>query len=181
MDAKEAPSRRRLFLFADSFSLGVLVPFTLVGAAFAGLGVVVRSFFQPFTYVLASALVLMGLLHIMGKEFSLPVGFRLSNSKGFLGSFQRGIIYGLGAADCAIMILAPIFFFSLTLGNFWVNIANFVFFGLGRSFPIILSSLLMPDFLSRFVAFFSRRALALRIGTGSMIMGSGLLLFLAQF
>lgn len=174
-------SRRRLFLAASIFSIGVLFPFILVGVAFAGVGAVVRSFFQPFTYLLASILVLMGVLHIAGKEFSLPIRLRAVKSTGLVGSLQRGIVYGFGASDCAIMILAPVFFLSLTTVNLRVNIANFLFFGLGRSFPILLSSLLLPDLRVRFISFFSEKARAINLATGSMIMLSGFLMFLSQF
>lgn len=181
LGSKRDLARMRLFLLANVFALGVLLPFTLVGAAFAILGVYVSRFFQPFTYVLASILVLMGLLHILGREFSLPVGFRVGATAGLTGSLKRGVVYGFGAADCAIMILAPVFFFSLTLGNLWVNIANFLFFGLGRSFPILVSSLLLPDFRTRFVSFFAHKAVTMRLAIGSLIMLSGLLMFLSQF
>ena len=180
-DTGSQPSRRRLFVLANAFAIGVLVPFALVGIAFAAIGAFVRSFFQPFTYVLASILVLMGVLHIAGKEFSLPLRLKVGESKGLFRSLQRGVVYGLGAADCAIMILAPVFFLSLTVANVRVNIANFVFFGLGRSFPILLSSLLLPDFRIRFVSFFSQKARAMNFATGSMIMLGGLLMFLSQF
>ncbi len=181
MGAEREPRRKRLFLISNVFAIGVLVPFTLVGATFAAIGAYVRLFFQPFTYVLASTLLLMGILHIAGKEFSLPIRINVGQSKGMSGAFQKGIVYGFGAADCAIMILAPVFFLSLAVTNFWVNIANFVAFGLGRSFPILLSSLLLPDIRVRFVSFFSQKARAMNLATGSMIMLGGLLMFLSQF
>ena len=61
---EKEPRRKRLFLISNVFAFGVLVPFTLVGVAFAKLGSYVRKFFQPFTYDLASVLVLMGILHV---------------------------------------------------------------------------------------------------------------------
>ena len=170
---EKTPSRRRLLPLAGVFAIGVLAPFTFVGLAFATFGAFVRSFFQPFTYVLAAILVLMGASHILGRMFSVPIRISLGESRGFSGSFKPGIVYGLGAADCAIMILAPVFFLSLTFGNLWVNVANFVSFGLGRSLPILLSSLFIARFRTRFVTFFSQRAQATRLATGSLIMLSG--------
>ena len=161
------------------FSLGVIIPFTAIGLLFAVIGSGIKIIFPQFILLMAILLVVWGILHLLGVELPLPsLQLRGVEGRHSRDLFINGAIYGLGTSDCAVMIAAPVFFLSLGTPYSSVALFNFLFFGLGRSTPIIVAAQLLDAAQKRFIGFFVTKGRILNRLSSGLIVSAGLLLAL---
>jgi cytochrome c-type biogenesis protein len=97
----------RAFLFSLVFVLGLAVTFTALGMVAALAGKMYGDVSSVWNWIVAAACVAMG-LHLMG-VLTIPIpslGGRLQpKTRGFVGSFVLGLLFGVVSAPCAAPIL----------------------------------------------------------------------------
>jgi cytochrome c-type biogenesis protein len=104
---EDNPGVLRAFLFSLVFILGLAVTFTMLGMIAALAGKMYGDVSGVWNWIVAAVCVVMG-LHLMG-VLTIPIpslGGRLQpKTRGFLGSFILGLLFGVVSAPCAAPIL----------------------------------------------------------------------------
>ena len=103
----EAPSVWRSFAFSMVFVLGLAVTFVVLGMTAALAGQLYGDVSGVWTWLVAAVCILAG-LHLMG-VLSVPFpslgGWLQPKTRGFLGAFLLGLLFGVVSAPCAAPIL----------------------------------------------------------------------------
>jgi cytochrome c biogenesis protein CcdA len=173
---REATSLRRSLLYALSMVAGLAVTFTALGLAAALLGRLfgVQGRFWP--YLVGGVCVAMG-LHMMGwlpfrSGFSLPLRPR---SRGALGAFLLGLLFGVISTPCAVPVLAVLLAFIAAEGSVLYGGALLLTYALGHCMLVLLAGFSMGAVRT---VVESRRwagaSLWLRRGAGALIVLLGL-------
>jgi cytochrome c-type biogenesis protein len=104
---EDRPGVLRAFVFSLVFVLGLGVTFTALGMIAALAGKMYGDVSHAWNWIVAVVCALMG-LHLMGL-FTIPIpslGGRLQpKTRGFLGAFVLGLLFGVVSAPCAAPIL----------------------------------------------------------------------------
>jgi cytochrome c-type biogenesis protein len=142
--SEEATSLRRSLLYALSMVAGLAATFTVLGLAAALLGRLfgVQGRFWP--YLIGGVCLAMG-LHMLGwlplrAGFSLP--FR-PQSKGALGAFFLGILFGVISTPCAVPILAVLLTFIAAKGSVVYGGGLLLTYALGHCMLVLLGGVSM--------------------------------------
>lgn len=173
---KETSSLRRSLLYAFSMVAGLALTFTAMGLAAALLGRLfgVQGRFWP--YLIGGVCLVMG-LHMLG-WLPLRIGFSLPGrpqSKGALGAFLLGILFGVISTPCAVPILAVLLAFIAAKGSMVYGGGLLLTYALGHCMLVLLAGVSMGA-VKQLIA--SRRwagaNLWIRRGAGALILLLGL-------
>ncbi len=174
--SEQATSLRRSMLYALSMVAGLALTFTALGLAAALMGRLfgVQGRFWP--YLIGGICLVMG-LHMLG-WLPLRLGFALPlrpRSRGALGAFLLGILFGVISTPCAVPILAVLLAFIAAKGSVLYGGGLLLAYALGHSMLVLLAGVSMGA-VKELVA--SRRwagvNLWLRRGAGALILALGL-------
>jgi cytochrome c biogenesis protein CcdA len=113
---EEKPGVLRAFLFSLVFILGLAMTFTVLGMIAALAGKMYGDVSSAWNWIVAVVCVAMG-LHLMG-VLTLPIpslGGKLQpKTRGLLGAFVLGLLFGVVSAPCAAPILVVLLTFWST-------------------------------------------------------------------
>lgn len=139
---EEKPGVLRAFSFSLVFILGLAVTFTVLGMIAALAGKMYGDVSGVWSWVVAAVCVVMG-LHLMGL-LTVPIpslgGALQPKTRGLLGSFLLGLLFGIVSAPCAAPILVVLLTYLAGSGSSvaWGG-ALLLVYALGHSVLIVLA------------------------------------------
>jgi len=139
---EEKPGVRRAFFFSFVFILGLAVTFTVLGMVAALAGKMYGDVSGVWTWIVAAVCLVMG-LHLMG-VLTVPIpslGGRVQpKTRGILGAFVLGLLFGVVSAPCAAPILIVLLTYLAGSGSSvsWGGLLLLVY-ALGHSVLILIA------------------------------------------
>ncbi|MFH1387667.1 MAG: cytochrome c biogenesis CcdA family protein [bacterium] len=126
------------FIVSLSFSAGIAVTFTVLGALAALTGTLLGNVGGFWRYVLAVAAFVMG-LQVLG-VIKLPMSFSTGRvaQKGIFGAFLMGLLFGLAASPCATPILAVVLAYVAAARHLVYGISLLFVYAIGFCLPVFL-------------------------------------------
>jgi len=176
-EAEISPAvRRRAFLGAVAFALGVITIFVGLGATATLFGQVVREYFDVLRWVAAAIIIAMG-LHFLGvirigllyRQFSTEIGE--TSNVSILGAYVIGLAFAFGWTPCVGPVLTAILFTAAGEDSAAQGAMLLFTYGLGMTLPFILAALFIGPFM-RWMAGFRRY-----LGMIEKVMGVMLIIF----
>lgn len=176
-EAEISPAvRRRAFLGAVAFALGVITIFVGLGATATLFGQVVREYFDVLRWVAAAIIIAMG-LHFLGvirigllyRQFSTEIGE--TSNVSILGAYIIGLAFAFGWTPCVGPVLTAILFTAAGEDSAAQGAMLLFTYGLGMTLPFILAALFIGPFM-RWMAGFRRY-----LGMIEKVMGVMLIIF----
>ena len=149
--------RRRAFLAACCFALGVITVFMGLGATATVFGQIVREYFDILRWAAAAIIIAMG-LHFLGvirigflyRQFRADAGD--TSNVGLVGAFVIGLAFAFGWTPCVGPVLAAILFTAAGQETAGQGAMLLFTYGLGMTLPFIVAAL----FIGPFMAWMSR-------------------------
>lgn len=168
--------RRRAFLAACCFALGVITVFVGLGATATAFGSMVREYFDVLRWVAAGIIIAMG-LHFLGvirigllyRQLRADAGD--TSKVGFVGAYVIGFAFAFGWTPCVGPVLAAILFTAAGQETAGQGATLLFTYGFGMTLPFILAALFIGPFMSWMTRF--RR----HLGVIEKLMGVLLILF----
>lgn len=176
-DAEVTPAvRRRAFLAAVCFALGVIAVFMGLGATATAFGQMVRDYFDVLRWIAAGIIIAMG-LHFLGiirigilyRQFRAEAGD--TANVGYLGAFVIGLAFAFGWTPCVGPVLAAILFTAAGQETAGEGARLLFVYGLGMTLPFIAAAAFIGPFM-RWMSRFRRH-----LGLVEKLMGALLILF----
>ena len=177
VEAEITPAvRRRAFLSAICFSLGVITIFMGLGATATVFGQMVREYFDILRWIAAAIIVAMG-LHFLGvirigilyRQFRSDAGS--TSNVTFAGAFVIGLAFAFGWTPCVGPVLAAILFTAAAQETATQGAGLLFVYGLGMTAPFVVAALFIGPFMA-WMARFRRH-----LGLIEKLMGALLVLF----
>ncbi|MDD9978171.1 MAG: cytochrome c biogenesis protein CcdA [Boseongicola sp.] len=153
-DAELTPAvRRRAFLAAVFFALGVITVFVGLGASATIFGQMVRDYFDILRWLAAAIIIAMG-LHFLGvvrigflyRQFRSDVG--ATSNVGIVGAFVIGLAFAFGWTPCVGPVLAAILFTAAGQDSALQGASLLFVYGAGMTLPFVLAALFIGPFMS---------------------------------
>lgn len=168
--------RRRAFIAAVCFALGVITVFIGLGASATAFGQMVRQYFDILRWVAAAIIIAMG-LHFLGvirigvlyRQLRVDAGG--ASNVSYIGAYVIGLAFAFGWTPCVGPVLAAILFTAAGQETALQGASLLFVYGLGMTLPFILAALFIGPFMAWMVRF--RR----HLGTIEKLMGALLILF----
>lgn len=137
-------ARRRAFLFASGFVLGLATVDALIGALFALIGFAIvqtlASSLAVSNFLIALLLAVMGLALL--RIIRIPgLGFdaRPRKVSSFAGAYALGIPFGLRTCPACTPMILPVLGAAAATGTPWLGAVLMFAFGLARGVPLVLA------------------------------------------
>ena len=173
--APTAQTRRKVFLSAIFFALGITTIFVGLGATATVFGQALREWFDVIRWVAAALIIVLG-LHFLGvlrigllyREARIDLG---SQSWGVFGAFAIGMAFAFGWTPCVGPVLAAILFTAGAAESAWQGALLLLAYSAGMTLPFILAALFIGPFL-RWAQGFRRH-----LGKIEKVMGVALICF----
>ena len=153
-DAELTPAvRRRAFLAAVFFALGVITVFVGLGASATIFGQMVRDYFDILRWLAAAIIIAMG-LHFLGvvrigflyRQFRSDVG--ATSNVGIVVAFVIGLAFAFGWTPCVGPVLAAILFTAAGQDSALQGASLLFVYGAGMTLPFVLAALFIGPFMS---------------------------------
>ena len=168
--------RRRAFLAAVCFALGVITVFMGLGATASVFGQMVREYFDVLRWAAAAIILAMG-LHFLGvirigilyRQFRADAG--ATTNVTFIGAYVIGLAFAFGWTPCVGPVLAAILFTAAGQDTAGQGAFLLFVYGLGMTAPFVLAALFIGPFMNWMKGF--RR----HLGAVEKAMGALLVLF----
>ncbi len=168
--------RRRAFIAACLFALGVITVFVGLGATATMFGQLVREYFDILRWVAAAIIIAMG-LHFLG-VIRIGILYRQLRAEGgdvsnlgYVGAYVIGLAFAFGWTPCVGPVLAAILFTAAGQDSAGEGAMLLFFYGLGMTLPFIAAALFIGPFM-RWMSRFRRH-----LGLVEKLMGALLVLF----
>lgn len=144
--------RRKAFVSALLFALGIILVFVSLGATATVFGQLLREYFDILKWVAAAIIIAMG-LHFLGllrisllyRQFRIETGSQ--NNLSYLGSFLLGFAFAFGWTPCVGPVLAAILFTAAGQEQAGEGALLLFVYGVGMTLPFVLASLFIKQFL----------------------------------
>ncbi len=137
---RETRTVRRSLVFSLFFVLGLAVTFTVLGLVSALMGRMFGAVGSFWKYLVAGVCLVMG-LHLLGLftlNFPVPKGLTV-RTRGFLGAFLLGLLFGVVSTPCAVPILAVLLAFVAEKGNVLYGGVLLFVYALGHSALVLIA------------------------------------------
>lgn len=121
------------------FCIGIIVTFTLLGAASALLGKLFTGAGRWWYIVLGAIMLIIGLQLIGVIEFGNNACKMPNKRKGLVGAFFLGILGGILSSPCSTPILAAILAFVASRGNILLGIVMLLLYSIGHCVLIFMA------------------------------------------
>jgi cytochrome c-type biogenesis protein len=135
--------RRRAFILALAFAIGLALTFMLLGVGAALIGGLIGASTRWWYYLVAGICFFIGLNMLGVLKLNLPLWFgglrERIGLKGIPGALALGLVSGLVASQCATPVLAAILTYVMAKGALVYGAALLFVYALGRGVPVVLA------------------------------------------
>lgn len=160
-----------------SVSLGVITSLFIIGLIFTKILEVsltnTISIISPIAFVILG---IVSLFLIFNYDFSsfLPKISSPILKNPLLSSFLFGLFFGVIVLPCNPASLIVLFAISTSTVGFFVNLLNFVFFGIGMSLPLLLFSIISDRWSNKVIKFLTKNRRKINLTAGLIMLGISL-------
>ena len=172
--AENSALRKRVFLSAICFVLGLATVFVALGATASAVGQAMGQYKDLFTKLGGALIVIFG-LHFIG-VIKIPLLYREARvdagngGGGFVGAYLMGLAFAFGWTPCVGPILAAILFQAAQADTLSTGVLLLFVYSMGLGLPFLIAAAFINPFL-RFMQKFKRH-----LGTVEKVMGGLLIL-----
>lgn len=180
IEGKE-PTKLESILIGITFAVGMLAAIITIGIIFSFIGGISSQIYEGIRYIAIGILILLGLSYLLGYEPEIPFIKRMIEEKGYKAALIQGAIYGIGTSDCAVLMLSTLILYSFTIPSIWINVTNFISFGIGRATPLMVVSPLTLESKQRFIKLFKKHPRIFgRLLPGLLILTAGVTVLISS-
>lgn len=180
---KDPALTRRVVLMAVFFVLGFSTVFVALGASASAINELIRPWMDVLAKVAGVVIVLFG-LHMVGllriglfyREARFAAGTKNLKAP---GAYLLGMAFGFGWTPCIGPILATILALAASEQNVTTGAALLAVYALGLGIPFLLAALAVRAFMG-FLVRFRRHLHKVEVGTGLLLIVTGVLIFTNQ-
>lgn len=133
---------KRAFFLAALFSAGVLITLTVIGLITAALGMMLGDIGKTGGIIVSIVFILMGVWMLDIIPFlRIPQAAPDVKTKGGLGAFLLGLVFGLALGPCSFGFMMPLLLivFNSASENFTLSAGLLLSFALGHTVTIVLA------------------------------------------
>ncbi len=130
---------------AIACTLGLITVFSSVGLLASGFGVLLPQLIPMMNLFTGVILIVLGLATTM--QVNLPyisVPFVAPDTKGHIGFYLFGFMYGLASAGCSAPIFLSLLFYAISKG-LANGVLTFAAYAMGMGAPLMLTSILVAE------------------------------------
>lgn len=169
----------RTLVFIGGFSTIFVLLGILLSGSFALMGGINRRIQQlsGIVVVLLGLSVLYNRIPFLNREWRIHLTERPAN---FLGSYLAGMAFGAGWSPCIGPLLGGILLLASQEGNLAIATLLLTIYSLGLGLPFLIAAFFLKPFLERMKQF-QRYLLLMRVGSGVLLIGIGISIFLGKF
>lgn len=170
---KAENKKRSLYYFGILVVLGVVTFMTLVGLIFTTILQVsltkLIGIVSPFAFLF---LLIISILLIIDTEIGkyFPRINTPISANPYLGAYFYGFFFGAIVIPCNPLFIATLFTRTLTTPSFLINIVNFIFFGLGIGFPLLIFTLISSFKARLFINYLIRYKRGINLISGILML-----------
>lgn len=174
----------KVVLMALIFVMGFSTVFILLGAGASVVNKLLIQHLEILSKIAGGIIILFG-IHMTG-IIRIPLLYRearfntIDKPRNWLGAYVIGVAFGFGWTPCIGPILGTILAIAASDSSLSHGVSLLAVYALGLGIPFLLAALAINPFL-RFMRNFRRYFRAMEIGTGAVIIATGLLIFTGQF
>jgi len=170
-------SRKRYVLFGLLVTLGVILFMFLLGLLFTTILQVsltkVIGIISPIAFSIMALISLLLIFNIDLGKFIPKVNAPTSKNP-TISALLYGFFFGAIVIPCNPAFIGAFFARALIIDNFLSSILNFIFFGLGLGFPLLLFSLLSVNWSQSIIGFLTRHKRIINLIAGIVMFGISL-------
>lgn len=181
-DIREGKARSRLFFRSLAFTAGFSLVFMVLGLVFSGGALAFSGASRTITLVSGIVIALLGLnlLFDFLKVLNLEARFHPDRApRGLGGAFVLGLAFGAGWSPCVGPMLASILLLASREGELLRSVVLLATYSAGLALPFLAAGLFF-DRLSPLMTWFKKRAKAVRIVSGLLLLVIGLAMALGR-
>lgn len=166
------------------FVLGFSTVFILLGAGASFINKLLIQHLEILSKIAGAIIILFG-IHMTG-IIRIPLLYRearfnsIEKPQNWLGAYVIGVAFGFGWTPCIGPILGTILAIAASDSSLIHGVSLLSVYALGLGIPFLLAALAINPFM-RFMRNFRRYFRIMEIGTGAVIIATGLLIFTGQF
>lgn len=135
-----AGDKKRALFYSLLFALGLSITFTILGAIAALFGRLMGDVGKIWYFAIAALAIAMGLAMMGLFEIRLPFAAKMQpKSRGALGAFLLGLLFGVVSSPCATPVLVLILTFVATQGQLMYGTLLLFFYAIGHCALIIMA------------------------------------------
>jgi len=174
----------RVIAMAFIFVLGFSTVFILLGAGATYINKLLIQHLEIISKIAGGVIILFG-VHMTG-IIRIPLLYRearfnsIDAPRNWVGSYIIGLAFGFGWTPCIGPILGTILAIAASKSSLTFGVGLLAVYALGLGIPFMLAAFALNPFL-RFMKGFRKYFKAMEIGTGLVIIATGLLIFTGQF
>ncbi|MBL4741000.1 MAG: cytochrome c biogenesis protein CcdA [Sneathiella sp.] len=174
----------RVIVMSLIFVLGFSTVFILLGAGATYINKLLIQNLEIISKIAGGVIILFG-IHMTG-IIRIPLLYRearfnsIDAPRNWAGAYIIGLAFGFGWTPCIGPILGTILAIAASKSSLTFGVGLLAVYALGLGIPFMLAALALNPFL-RFVKGFRKYFKAMEIGTGLVIIATGLLIFTGQF
>lgn len=174
----------RVVATAFIFVLGFSTVFVLLGASASYINRLIVSHLDILAKIAGAVIILFG-VHMTGL-LRIPLLYRearfnsLERPQNWFGAYVIGLAFGFGWTPCIGPVLGTILAIAASDSSLGYGVSLLGVYSLGLGIPFILAAFAVNGFLS-FARRFRRYFRAVEVGTGLVLIATGLLIFTGRF
>jgi cytochrome c-type biogenesis protein len=158
-------------------TLGLMTVFTVIGGLASSLGELLPQIVPLLDLLAGVMLIAMGVVTLKQVQLPYPsIDVRLAESRGYLGLYIFGVVYGLAGVGCSAPIFLSILFYAMSKG-LGLGVLTFLVYALGMGVPLIVTSVLLANAKDYVVSRLSQATGWLHKVSGVVLILVGLYLF----
>lgn len=174
----------KVVIMALIFVLGFSTVFILLGAGASVINSLLIQHMEILSKIAGAVIILFG-VHMTG-IIRIPLLYRearfntIDKPRNWFGAYVIGVAFGFGWTPCIGPILGTILAIAASESSLSYGVSLLSVYALGLGIPFLLAAFAINPFLG-FMRKFKRYFRAMEIGTGGVIIATGLLIFTGQF
>ncbi|TNE38737.1 MAG: cytochrome c biogenesis protein CcdA [Alphaproteobacteria bacterium] len=174
----------QVVIMAVIFVLGFSTVFVLLGASASYINRLIVGHLDILSKIAGAVIVLFG-IHMTGLV-RIPLLYRearfndMGQGRSWFGAYVIGLAFGFGWTPCIGPILGTILALAASDSSLGYGISLLGVYSLGLGIPFILAALALNRFLA-FMKGFRRYFHMLEVGTGIVLIATGVLIFTGEF
>jgi cytochrome c-type biogenesis protein len=159
--------------------LGILVVYALAGAMIIVAAQVLKDYMKWITVSMGGALMVLGILMVMGKNFSFSLNMNNATHKSeAIEAFVFGIAYAIGALGCLFPLFLVVATQAMAVPSAWLGASYFGAYFAGLS-GMMIATILLSAFAKELVMKYLRKILPHmeRVTGGLLILAGGYVIY----
>lgn len=159
--------------------LGILVVYALAGAMIIVAAQVLKDYMKWITVGMGGALIVLGILMVMGKNFSFSLSMNSATHKSeAIEAFVFGIAYAIGALGCLFPLFLVVATQAMAAPSAWLGASYFGAYFVGLS-GMMIATILLSAFAKELVMKYLRKILPHmeRVTGGLLILAGGYVIY----